>query len=83
MIRNVIVIIAVIATWSARAGAEACKTRDDCQAGFKCVWNYCVAESEQPNDVWAHKQRSESASNVKTFIGLTLAGGVLSGGYTS
>ncbi|HEY2365543.1 MAG TPA: hypothetical protein VGH87_04115 [Polyangiaceae bacterium] len=87
MIRNVVLIsaVALVATWSARVQAQACKTRDDCQAGYKCVWNYCVAEREdQTNDVWARKAQGESApSNVKTFIGLTLAAGVLSGGYTS
>src|SRR5207253_2587694 len=32
---------------------------------------------------WTRNQRTEQVSNVRTFIGLTLAGGALSGGYTS
>ena len=78
-----------VATWTAHANAEACHTRDDCQAGYKCVWNYCVADrEEQSDDVWAsRKPRAQrdatSTSSTQAFIGLTLAGGMLNGGYTS
>jgi len=80
----------VVAAWSARARADACHTRDDCQAGFKCVWNYCVAErEEQTEDLWSsrkpreHAKSSSTPSGVRSFVGLALAGGVLNGGYTS
>ena len=78
----------VVATWSARASADACQTRDDCQAGYKCVWNYCVAEhAEQADDLWTSRKKrgepSSSPSSMRSFLGLTLAGGMLNGGYTS
>jgi hypothetical protein len=90
-----LVAMLVVVLWSARARADACHTRDDCQAGYKCVWNYCVVEhEEQTDDLWTHhpKARSSSSSSsssstqtsgVRSFVGLTLAGGMLNGGYTS
>lgn len=84
-----------VVMWSARARADACHTREDCQAGFKCVWNYCVAEhEEQTEDLWSSRKPREHASSssssssreltgVHSFIGLALAGGMLNGGYTS
>jgi hypothetical protein len=63
-------------SWSSVARADACR-----------LWNMCgdekpPAERTGEGDLWTHGKQAHPA-NVSSFIGLTVAAGVLNGGYTA
>ena len=69
--------IVMACSWSSVAHADACR-----------LWNMCGDDklpAQHPGgggDFWTHA-KEEHPSNVSSFIGLTVAAGVLNGGYTA